>query len=124
MARLLRKACANGWLTRAQRLWARGPLTLADVRSADNYAFRLACAKGHLTTAQWLWGLRDAFSARSASSARGGAGGESDHLTLADVRSADNYAFLTTCINGHLTTAQWLGCATSPHPPGIRLPTP
>lgn len=87
LQREFRLHCGRNDLKRSQYLYNLLGLTLVDVRSQKNSAFRQACGKGYETMARWIWGLG---------------------LTIEDVRSSKCHAFRWACENGHVSVVHWL----------------
>ena len=75
--------CKNGNLKKIKKL----NLSLDDIRSYDNCAFRYASENGHLEVIKYLI---------------------NKGLTLEDIRSLDNYAFRLASLNRHIEVIKYL----------------
>lgn len=81
------KACGNGDLDLAKKLYADGDVDINATNPFDETAMNAACAGGHLSVAQWLYSIDDNIM--------------STHRNRTE-------AFLRACIMGHLPVVQWL----------------
>jgi hypothetical protein len=123
MDKLFIVACQNGKLNEAKEIYfkAINEGHKIDIRAEDEYAFRYSCYNGHIKVAKWLCQI----SKKSSSTPTNvGIVKQNDQFCLPtsktsenlsvneghkiDIHTQNEYAFRSSCSDGHIKVAKWL----------------